>query len=144
MNDPTLQVDALHGRLGEPSAPEEGPNRKGTIAYVERSRANLEQQRSHDQKIVTAHQDDFDVRVCFAKSLQVPRGIDAAEPAAQYYDPHGRAVRMFGHGSDTQSEPGECSTHAQRLVGLSLPQYDLAASSVTRAGWRVQSTRRLP
>jgi hypothetical protein len=56
------------------------------MANIERSGANLKQQRRHEQEVVPAHQDDLDVRTALAKPFQVAGRVDSAKAAAENQD----------------------------------------------------------
>ncbi len=79
-----FQVDALNRGLPEPCASQERADGEGAVSQVEGSRADLEQQRRHDQEVVPAHQSDLDIGTALAKFLQVAGGVHATEAATQY------------------------------------------------------------
>ena len=89
---PALQVDALNRGLDEPGGSQEGTDGEGAVPCVKSSGANLKQQRRHDEKVVAAHQSDFDIRTALAKLLQVSRGVDPTEAATEDQDPSFRSV----------------------------------------------------
>ena len=64
------------------------------MSQVEGSGADLEQQRRHEEEVVPAHQNDFDIRAAPAKLLQVTGGVDPTEAAAEDHDPNLRSVRV--------------------------------------------------
>src|SRR5262249_2367330 len=78
----------------EARGPQERADWKGAMPQVQRSRTNLEEQRRHDEEIVAAHQDDFDVHAASAKPLQVAGSVISSEAAAEYQDP---SLRGYGH-----------------------------------------------
>ncbi len=94
VDHPALQVDALNRRLAEPRAPQERADGKGAVSQVQGPRANLEQQRRHDEEVVATHQDDLDIGAALAKPLQVAGGVDPTEATAEYQDPSLRGVRV--------------------------------------------------
>jgi len=57
-----IQVDVLDGGLDETGGAQKGTDGEGAIPQVQGAREDLEQQRRHEQEVVTAHQDDFHVR----------------------------------------------------------------------------------
>src|SRR5271166_218569 len=92
VDHPALQVDALNRGLDEPGGPQEGTNGEAAVSCVKSSGANLKQQRRHDEKVVAAHQSDFDIRAAPAKLLQVSRGVDPTEAATEDQDPSFRRI----------------------------------------------------
>jgi hypothetical protein len=56
------------------------------MAYVERPRTNLEQQRRHQQEIIATDEHDLDILASSAKLLQVARGVDSTETTAKNHD----------------------------------------------------------
>src|SRR5208283_2294620 len=85
----------------------EGTNGEAAVSCVKSSGANLKQQRRHDEKVVAAHQSDFDIRTAPAKLLQVSCGGDTTEAATEDQDPSFRSgwictgyralVAQYGH-----------------------------------------------
>ena len=92
VDHPALQVDALNRGLDEPGGSQEGTDGEGAVSCVKSSGANLKQQRRHDEKVVAAHKDDFDIRTALAKLLQVSCGVDPTEAATEDQDPCFRSV----------------------------------------------------
>src|SRR5262249_50977109 len=76
---------------------QKGSNGERGVAQVERSRADLEQQRRHDQEVVPTDQDDLDVRAAPEQPFQMAGRVDAAEAAAQYDDARRSPLRFSDH-----------------------------------------------
>ena len=92
VDHPALQVDALNRGLDKPGGSQEGADGEGAVSCVKSSGTNLKQQRRHDEKVVAAHKDDFDIRTALAKLLQVPGRVDPTEAATEDQDPSFRRI----------------------------------------------------
>ena len=73
-----------HGNLHKTG----GPKKAGMGKEQWRSgcQRKPEQEQCHQQEVVAAHRDDFDIRSALAKPFQVAGRVDAAKAAAEYHD----------------------------------------------------------
>ena len=83
VDHPAFQVDALDRGLDEAGGLQKGSDRERAMAHVEGSRKNLKEKRRHEQEVVPAHQNDFDIRAAFEKPLQAAGRVDSAKAAAE-------------------------------------------------------------
>jgi len=117
-------------------------------SQVEGSRADLEQQRRHDEEVVPAHQTDLDIRTALAKLLQVAGGEDPTEAATEDQDPSFRSgwictgyqalVAQYGYlaqGLLPRSERVLTTVLMQTFFSHCVPGCPAAARSVNTKAW---------
>jgi hypothetical protein len=66
------------------------------MSGVEGPGTDLEQKRGQQDKVIPAHENDFDVSPALATPLEVAGGRHSAEPAAENHDPGFRRPRGSG------------------------------------------------
>jgi hypothetical protein len=86
-NHASVQVDAFNRRFNEARVPQERADRQRTMAGVECSGTDLEQQRGQDDEIIVTDKNDLDIRPMATQPLQATGGRNPAEAATKDDDP---------------------------------------------------------
>ncbi len=127
MNHAPLQVDARDRGLDKPGGPQKGPDGEGAMADVKRPGKNLKQQWRHEQEVVPADENDFDIRAALAK--RVPDGGPCTLRQS-----HRRGSQCVSSMLKRPHHPSSLSQELDQVVALPVPVQERSRAIRQRTG----------